>query len=264
MTCGEVRQSLDLYLDDELDVSRSLELEQHLESCSECAAALQEARQLSHAVRDSGVYGAMPKGLTTRVRDAVMKEARVSETPALTEIPTFTPAFRRRAWMAATAAIVLGAFAAFWVSHVTQSSQPTAFIQEVLDNHVRSLMASHLVDVPSSDQHTVKPWFDGKVDFSPPVVDLGDNGFELVGGRLDYIDGRPVATVVYRRRQHVINVFMWPDSESSSLNAHSYNGYHLLNWDSGGLQYWMVSDLNAQELREFEELLDQKIRALPK
>src|SRR5581483_1918223 len=125
-------------------------------------------------------------------------------------------------------------------------------------SHVRSMMADHLFDVPSSDQHTVKPWFDGKVDFAPPVIDLASEGFEMAGGRLDYIAGRPVATVVYRRRKHVINLMMWPEHGKEPVNAIMRNGYNMLYWKNGSLEFWAVSDLNAQEMREFVELVQKK------
>ena len=130
--------------------------------------------------------------------------------------------------------------------------------QAVVSGHVRSLMPNHLMDVPSSDSHTVKPWFNGKVDFSPPVKDLKADGFTLVGGRLDYLQDRTVAALVYQRRKHLINVFLWPSSRADSgVTAETRQGYNLLHWTRSGFEYWAVSDLNLQELGEFGRLLQE-------
>ena len=234
MNCEEAHPIIELYADDQLDVERSLEVERHLETCEACSRSVQSARALSAAVRSSGIYGEAPAGLHALA-------------------------------IGLAAALILAVFAWQRLPFGSRPGEQNPLLaQEILDSHVRSLMADHLYDVPSTDQHTVKPWFDGKLDFSPPVVDLSPEGFELAGGRLDYISGRPVATVVYRRRKHVINLSMWPENADAPLSAIFRNGYHLLHWQTRGMEYWAVSDLNPEELREFVRLLEAKASAGPR
>jgi anti-sigma factor RsiW len=151
----------------------------------------------------------------------------------------------------AVAAVVVFRFA----PGASRPSQSDLLTQQVLASHVRSLMADHLTDLPSSDQHTVKPWFDGKLDFSPPVKDLSSKGFPLVGGRLDYLQDRPVAALVYQRRKHFINLFIWPSPESSTQRMAMQHGYNIHHWADSGMTFWAVSDLNNSELEEFVRLI---------
>jgi anti-sigma factor RsiW len=268
MQCEDVRRLVDLYNDDQLEVERSIELEEHLESCRQCSEALQSAKRLSAAVKTSGVYGEMPAGMTARIRTAVFEEAGLEEQakpskPRLVPRAKSSASWWRPALVGLAAVLILTVFLWRWVPYgIRSGDQNPLLAQEVLDSHVRSLMADHLFDVPSTDQHTVKPWFDGKLDFAPPVIDLAGDGFELAGGRLDYIDGRPVATTVYRRRKHVINLMMWPENGTSAVAATMRNGYNLLHWREGGLEFWAVSDLNPQELREFATLIRSKAPAV--
>src|SRR6185503_12846278 len=140
----------------------------------------------------------------------------------------------------------------------SQSNTDDLLAQEVVSSHIRSMMLNHLVDVPSSDQHTVKPWFNGKLDFAPDVKDLVDQGFPLVGGRLDYVDNRAVAALVYQRRKHSINLFIWPSSDAAkSTQQFSVNGYNIIHWTNSGSTYWAVSDVNSTDLSEFAKLLSR-------
>lgn len=263
MHCEDARALIELYADGELELSRSIELEQHLATCAQCAAMLEHAHALSRSVHASGIYGELPAGLSARVRAAVLEEAGIKQVASVVRAPVERP---RISWwrplaIALAALLILAVFGWRWLPIAQRSpEQNTLLAQEVLDSHVRSLMADHLYDVPSTDQHTVKPWFDGKLDFAPPVVDLSSDGFELAGGRLDYINGRPVATVVYRRRKHVINLSMWPETGTTAVAATMRNGYNLLHWKNGTLECWAVSDLNPAELREFVNLVIARSR----
>src|SRR5262249_22819179 len=143
------------------------------------------------------------------------------------------------------------------VIQTQRSSHQQVILSAVLAGHIRSLQADHLVDVPSSDRHTVKPWFQGRLDFAPPVPDLSELGWTLIGGRLDYVDGRPVAALVYRRRMHNINVFLWPRSGAASdtIKGEDAQGYSVLHWDGADMAYWVVSDMNRLELYDFAQSL---------
>jgi anti-sigma factor RsiW len=147
-----------------------------------------------------------------------------------------------------------------WTARLRASSSDQRIAAEVFSGHVRSLEGNHLMDVVSTDQHTVKPWFNGKLDFSPPVEDLASDGFPLVGGRLDYVEGREVAALVYQRRKHFINVFVWPSpsGKSSTQAIESKQGYNIKRWSGAGFEFWAVSDVAAPDLAEFVRLLETR------
>jgi len=203
----------------------------------------------------SGMSGSLPyfhppAGLEGRIRAELRAAA-----PQTSRVLHFG---MRRQWIGIAAAVLVAVGVTWQVARTKPpSGDAETLAQEALASHVRSLMASHLTDVPSSDRHTVKPWFNGKLDFSPAVNDFADRGFPLAGGRLHYLDNRPVAALVYQRRKHVINLFVWPAPREpdSGEQQSSQQGYNLLHWTQGHTAYWAVSDLNARELESFTALV---------
>jgi anti-sigma factor RsiW len=237
MTCAESQPLLHAQLDGELDLSASLGLEKHLESCPACSAELRKWQRL----RDE-ISGA---DLDFNSGDAL---ARIHSSLNLRQ---GRPEWRTPAMLAAVAAALVLAF--LLPSRIGRTDG--ALDRELVDYHLRSLVGDHLMDVPSSDRHTVKPWFQGKIDFAPPVADLSGEGFVLVGGRLDVIDGKKVAALIYKRREHIINLWISPGVGSSDPDFRDISGYHLLRWTKDGLTFQAVSDLEAPELRTFGEKL---------
>jgi anti-sigma factor RsiW len=250
MECHD-QDLLQAYLDDELDVARTIEMERHVAGCTACADAVAGHRALRDALAAPELRFTPPSDLAARVRTAL--DAAASPRRA-----TAAAAPRPWRWACGGAAVALASV--LLVSRVLVPGAPGGepLADELLASHVRSLMAAHLTDVASSDRHTVRPWFDGKLDFSPAVKDLAAAGFPLVGGRLDYLAGHPVAALVYTRQKHVINVFVWPTSEAGPAPATmAENGYNLIGWRGEGMTYWAVSDLNTDELRAFAALVQQ-------
>ena len=244
MSCEDVQALIHAYVDGELDLLHSLDFEKHLETCRACTVSVENRRTLGSALRDNSLYYRAPTGLERRVQGAIQR-ALPSESRA-----------RRFPWtMVAVAASFL--VAGVFVDRLATRRTVQDPAQAVLDSHLRSLMPGHLTDVQSTDQHTVKPWFNGKLDFSPPVTDFASQGFPLIGGRLDSINGRTVAVLIYQRRQHLINVYVWPASGSPDTQASvtSRQGYNLLRWTRAGFNGWIASDLNQTELDNFANLL---------
>ena len=251
MECARIREQLNAYEDGELDAVRARELEAHLVGCPGCLRAEERLTELRRAVREHAVYHAAPAAL----REAVAGMLHVPERSVPRRITL-------RWWQLGGLLAATGAASALCLLVALNAASPKAderLASELVADHVRALMQNHLLDVASTDQHTVKPWFAGKLDYSPPVRDLADAGFPLVGGRLDYVRGRVVAALIYQRRQHRINVFVWPASGHAVPvdRAMTVNRYNVLGWSAGAMHFWAVSDLNAPELEELKSRLLQ-------
>ncbi|MDQ6766033.1 MAG: zf-HC2 domain-containing protein [Verrucomicrobiota bacterium] len=249
MNCEEYRPISDAYVDGELDAARNLEMEKHFESCTPCSGLRDERVLLAAAIAQHAPRYAAPAALREQVTAALRAETGERR------ILSFPDRKRTVIWAIAAIALI-GLFLA--ATLLSRRSQNDLLTKEIIASHVRSLMANHLADVVSSDHHTVKPWFDGKIDFAPPVVDLAAEGFPLVGGRLDYFDQHPVAALVYGSDKHFINLFVWPsDSKHSQASAEgktASNGYNLQHWAGSGMDYWAVSDVNPATLGQFVQL----------
>jgi anti-sigma factor RsiW len=248
MNCQTIKPLLNGYADHELDLVNHLEIEKHLRDCAMCAREHENNRALKAALADDSFYFHAAPDLKKRVRTALRRET--NEESARSKFWHW----RSLALAASLAAIVILSFLLF----AARPAGEELLAQEITSAHIRSMMANHLTDVPSSDQHTVKPWFDGKLDFSPPVTDFAAQGFSLTGGRLDYAGSRPVAALVYQRRQHFINLFVFPTTDDSGENKISVRqGYNLIHWNKSGMTFWAVSDLNLNELQEFVQLVQK-------
>jgi anti-sigma factor RsiW len=245
MNCAEMNLLLHAYADGELDVVRSHEVEQHVKSCAACAAKMKSLKALQSAFKESDLAYGAPVSLRRSVRQiANPSEGRATHAPRSLEW------FWKWLAIGATAAAVLAI-----VLRPAGMSPNDALMAEIVSAHVRSLMAEHLTDVVSSDKHTVKPWFAGKLDFSPNVTDFNDQGFALVGGRLDYLNGRAVAALVYKHNKHFINVFTWPAANAVASGQESYRGYNVVSFDAGGFRYYLVSDMDEPGLAQLAGLL---------
>ena len=241
MSCDLVERDLDAYLDRELDAESSRTVRDHVRVCAACRGQLAGREALATFVRGAPYYSA-----PDRLRAHVLAQSARSGS-----------VHRVLIW-AAAAVLVLSAGAGLTLWQPA-SSRGAVIADEAVNSHVRSLMANHLFDVQSTDLHTVKPWFLGKLDFSPPVVDLASQGFPLVGGRLDYVGGRPVAALVYQRQKHTINVFVFPETTDSSDRdtVRTVRGFNVRYWVHNGMSFWAVSDLNSAELGEFASAVQE-------
>ncbi len=254
MNCDETRNLMHGHLDKEIDLMRAVEIEQHLEGCSACKTVYSQETAMRSAIRERASYYAAPQWLEARIRAALPKHGKkaiVFGQPNLN-------------WLSFAASMAFAVVITWGVAlHFNASTQDERLTEEIISGHVRSLMENHLADVASSDQHTVKPWFNGKLDFSPEVLDLTTQDFPLVGGRLDYINNRPVAALVYRHRKHFINLFIWPEElyEKSLVRTKTKQGYNLIRWKNSGMVFWAVSDLQENELMQFASLLQQPATA---
>jgi anti-sigma factor RsiW len=231
MTCS--RQWIDAYVDDELDASARWDVEQHLAGCESCAALRAQIAARREQIRAVAPYYRAPERLRQSVHAALRPEAAGP---------------RRWPWLAAAA--ILLAFGLFW--GIRGGSERDLIAQEIVASHVRSTIGDRLIDVPSSDRHTVRPWFNGKLDFSPEVRDLAAEGFPLAGGRVDYVGGRRAAVLIYRRGNHYIDLFLWPSDRGGDSETER-NGFTLLHWTDAGMSAWAISDIAVDDLRRFRD-----------
>ena len=243
MNCSEIRPLFHAYVDNELDLVRSLDMEQHLKDCPACAAARRSVLALRAALQQNDLAYRAPDSLRRSVRQIAKPASDASPSAGVTVL------WRWLATVSTAFALLL------LMLRPPGMLQRDTMLDEVVSSHVRSLMADHVTDVTSTDQHTVKPWFTGKLDFAPNVTDFTEQGFPLVGGRLDYLDNHPVAALVYHHAKHVINVFVWPSTTAMAARTENLRGYSVINCAASGLHYCLVSDLNAKELNDLADLL---------
>jgi mycothiol system anti-sigma-R factor len=272
MNCDEIKNLMDAYLDGELDPITSQKVEQHLRDCPKCEQAYEVETAMAHAISQAAPYYKAPPELRERIQVSLREAIGVPTSrgaAAEDPLPVRRPEAVRRGvffdmpwnWLALAAAIVLAAIvASSFLSRLRQPGADQFLATQLIASHVRSLMADHLTDVASSDQHTVKPWLDVKLDFAVPVVDLSGEGFPLIGGRLDYLDNRPVAALVYGRRKHFINLFVWPaaSDEAKAPKTITHEGYQLLHWADSDFNYWAVSDVNISDLQLFKQQFETR------
>jgi len=251
LACQNNELLLPAYFDGELDLVRNIEFEDHLRTCPLCAQHLSELQAMRSSIQSANLYERAPESLRSRIRAALPAEARPQ--------PIAMPRRRTFEWLAVAAAILIAVVLGAKMLPNIGAEKQNLVAEEIVASHIRSLQPGHLYDVESTDQHTVKPWFDGKLDFAPPVVNLADQGFPLIGGRLDYVGHRNVAALVYQRQKHFINVFVWPEDSkpANPPSTQTIQGYNLVFWSHNGMYFCAASDLNLAELRQFTQLLER-------
>jgi anti-sigma factor RsiW len=251
VSCELTQTVLHGYLDGELDAVRAADFERHLISCAECITALEAQESLHSSIQRAGLYERAPASLRQKVQKELGTPTRASVTSIRNPAPW--------RWLAIAATLLLVVSLGWRLFPALRGSRgETALASAIVDAHLRSLQPGHLEDVQSTDQHTVKPWFDGKIDFAPPVHDFVNEGFPLQGGRLDVVRGRTVAVLVYARRKHLINVFVWPTTEPDSEPlSGSQLGYHWIEWRKSGMEQYAIADVSPEDLTELRRLLTQ-------
>ena len=257
MTCDEAEILLHALIDGELDAGHARDIEAHVATCAACAEKLEAFRTMRAAMAEAKLKQAAPAQLRARIAAALTVPAAplgIARQSALTT-PRAPVGKSWRTFFGGFAAggVLSAAVAASLMLAVIRNDQGRELAGEVVTAHLRSLQAGHLTDVETSDQHTVKPWFNGRLDVAPPVIDLTAQGFTLIGGRLDYINGQPVGSIVYRRRKHVINLFVAQQLGAAvrSTKDASVQGFNVRHWREEGLDFWAVSDIDGAELDEF-------------
>ena len=261
MACPESLR-VQAYFDGELDALTAVEIERHLEGCGACAALLADLQRLRVAIRRD-LTPALPPQLRDRIARALDEEAGPALAPVRRAKPSFWGA--RAYWLGAFSGLAGSAVAAALLFVLASPLLGNGLLDELVSAHVRSLMPAHLIDVESSDHHTVKPWFSGHADVSPVVADFTSAGYPLVGGRADYLEHQRAAVVVYQHGAHVINVFSWEQKRGGVSKETTRNGYRMIFWTNGDLQYCAVSDTGWNELQSLVRLLqDQDARDTPR
>jgi len=258
MNCEECQEFIDAYIDSELDAAATITVKRHLRECAACTRFLEARKALRALLGRSELAFDVPDSLRTRVLSSLpvaVAPAKPKERSDRFRKRFVIPWFSVPVAVAAVLAVIFGLFL-LQPGWTPGQWRDRTLVAQVISSHVRSLLATHLLDVPSTDQHTVKPWFAGKLEFSPPVQDFAQRGFELIGGRLDYLDNREVAALVYRRNKHIINLFIWPSKPGNAgpVQSFSENGYNVLHWERGGFSFWAVSDVRMEDLRAFADL----------
>jgi anti-sigma factor RsiW len=256
MDCSRTRVHLHARLDGEIDAATDAAVCRHLDTCAVCRKEYLDYQQLAFAVRGDATYHRAPERLADRIASAL---PAATPAPSAAELgaTSFRGSWFGNRWTSSFASFLLAAVLSSGVTYyLIGPDQRDTLAQEVVGAHVRSLMVDHLTDVTSTDQHTVKPWFNGRTDVAPPVGDLEAEGYPLVGGRLDYLDNRPVAALIYRHDRHPINLFTWPAAgENVAPTMLVRQGYNLVHWQQSGSVFWVISDLNADALSRFVSLV---------
>jgi len=265
MNCADAEIMLHALIDGELDAGHARDVEAHVATCPACAEELKTFRAMRATMAEANLKEAAPVQLRSRIEAALAVPVPVARVAAPRQ-SWLAP--WRASWRTFFGGFTIGtalsaAVAASLVIAVVRNDQNQQIASDVVSAHLRSLQAGHLTDVETSDQHTVKPWFNGKLDVAPPVIDLTAQGFTLIGGRLDYINGQPVASIVYRRRKHVINLFVGEPLGAAvrGVKDESVQGFNIRHWREAGLDLWAVSDIDAGELDEFGQKFTAALHA---
>jgi len=264
VSCADKSLLVDLALDDELDVAGLAEFERHLQDCPDCAVAFARQKALRGALRTQLPRHQVPSALVQRIRDALPEEAPpaspAEQPPASANVmplpiwPSLAVKSRVKLLLSGAVGAVAASLATIWVMHVTPEDRMT---RAVVESHVRALMSGRMLDITSADPKAIRPWFTGRVDVSPPVKDLSAQGFELVGARLDYVDNRRAAALVYKHNEHMITLYIFasPGAPMSDSDAVVRQGYAVCHWSRQGLTDWVVSDMDPDQLEAFEDLV---------